>query len=161
MADFEDFLKQMLSRVAAFRDVSYQDLVSDFPGAGEQEQQWPPVTFTEALTIVSWHGADEPVFDEGSLDNPLVRGGLGGIWRDDPPWDEYVASWRDPGDHARLECLKAHLVANNIRRGGRWHQSQGIPQFSDGSYMYFSQRAWGDLMAAIWGGHYCHYAWED
>lgn len=110
---------------------------------------------TKTLTIVSWHGEE----DIPSLDDPKVWSCCGGIWRDDPPWELYIGEWSEAA-RPHLECLKAHIVENGIRNGGFWHQAEGIPQFSDGVYLFLSMRAWGDLMAAIWGGHYCHYAWE-
>lgn len=120
-----------------------------------------PVT----LTIVSWHSAEE--VDEHPLDDPQIRGWLGGYAPGgriaaSGPWDAYVDRITDDaGDRERLEALKAYIVENELRRGGWWHQREGIPKFSDGSMLYLSMRAWGDLMAAIWGGDYCLYAWED
>jgi hypothetical protein len=161
--DFMDFSRRLLDHIAGQLGIPHEELIKDFPVEHVPPQPVDPaqlaadaIAAAASLEIVSWHG-------EGDVgqDDPLVRGGVGGIDRHDPPWDEYLASWLDPADRARLTRLKAHLVEHGNKRGGWWHQREGIPRFSDGSYMFMSMRGWGDLQAAIWGGHYCHYAWED
>lgn len=115
---------------------------------------------TAELTIVEWVG-EETIPDEGFGDDALVRGWCGGVAGGYASWEAYLSDCPE-ADHPRLEVLRDHLVATDMRNGGLWHQREGIPKFSDGSVLFLSMRAWGDLMSAIWGGgDYCSYAWEQ
>jgi hypothetical protein len=55
---------------------------------------------------------------------------------------------KDGAEHFRV--LRKAIIEHGIRRGGDWHQEEGVPLFSDGTVAQFSYRAWGDLLAAIW-----------
>jgi len=118
-----------------------------------------------SIEIVGWHHEDE--FPDDFLEDPKFVGWSGGyapngVISPSGPWADYIERVADTEeDRQRLECLRAYIEANDVRNGGSWHQrGGGIPRFSDGTYIYLSQRAWGDLMAAIWGGTYCDFAWE-
>lgn len=79
-------------------------------------------------------------------------------------WQDYLDAWNEK-HHPYLEALREAIVEGNIRRGGFWHQEQGVPVFEDGTIGGFSMRAWGDLMAAVWSEEedkdYCYadFAW--
>ncbi len=51
------------------------------------------------------------------------------------------------------DALRRAVLERGLRRGGDWHQSapDGVPVFDDGAIGTFTYRAWGALMAAIWG----------
>lgn len=78
-------------------------------------------------------------------------GGFGGIV-DGWPWSRYEETFNEDGIEY-IRALRDYIIENNIKRGGDWHQNSesGVPLFSDGTVAIYSYRAWGDLMAAIWG----------
>lgn len=92
-----------------------------------------------SITVESWgHGGDRQE----------SCGGMGG-WVDGHDWPAYLDSVR-PEDRERYEAIRTAVIRDKIRYGGDWHQQEGEPLFSDGTYGSFSFRAWGDLLAAIW-----------
>lgn len=102
---------------------------------------------TEAVTVVGWLTEQEA---EGRKESV---GGMGGFFNRDEGdgmrWRHYLDIWDDEV-HPHVEAIRAAILEGRIRRGGNWHQSRGIPLFSDGTVAYFSFRAWGDLSAAVW-----------
>jgi hypothetical protein len=63
-------------------------------------------------------------------------------------WEDYVVNLTE-NEKAYAECLKKEILKLNIRVTGEDHQHIMIPLFSDNTFSFFSYRAWGDLMAAI------------
>jgi hypothetical protein len=67
-----------------------------------------------------------------------------------------------------LEALRLSILHLGLTEGGFWHQRDcGVPLFSDDTVGFFSMRAWGDLMAAIWNSElatksfsYVDFAWS-
>ena len=106
---------------------------------------------TDGVRVVAWttRESDHPVFAN-----------LTGGWFGFPNGDEVPRHrWRDYLDafveevHPRMEALRAEILRRNLKECGPWHQSEkeeGTPVFSDGTVMYFTFRAWGDLLAAVW-----------
>jgi len=47
--------------------------------------------------------------------------------------------------------FKNYLIINKVKICGDEHQSGFIPLFDDGVILLYSYRAWGALMAEIWG----------
>ena len=49
-------------------------------------------------------------------------------------------------------AVKSAVINDAVRINGNQHQNglNGIPVFSDGTYMLYSMRAWGALMAEVW-----------
>ncbi len=98
------------------------------------------------LTVVEWIDVDD------SDDKEEAVGGVGG-------WFNFKDSgqrWRDFLEFAKLEevayyeALRARVLQDGIRYGGDWHQTSGVPLFSDGKVAGLSFRAWGDFLAAVW-----------
>lgn len=99
-------------------------------------------------------------------------GGLGGFFNmhvGGQRWHDYISRW-PVISRPYIEALRAHIVANRIRRGGFWHQDSsvsGVPHFDDGTCFQASMRGWGDLLAAVWsqedGRDYCYtyFAWDE
>lgn len=79
---------------------------------------------------------------------------LGGWFPKGKRWEDYLSLQESVGDCSRpyFEALRQEIITRNIRRGGDWHQNseEGVPIFSDGTFVVFSYRAWGDLLAAVW-----------
>jgi hypothetical protein len=80
-------------------------------------------------------------------------GTLGGWFN----WRNHGQRWKDYIDCVKeeekpyAEAIRANVLENNLRFGGDFHQHQcGVPRFEDNTIGFFSYRAWGDLMAAIW-----------
>ena len=102
----------------------------------------------DKIEVIRWGSYDENL--------PESVGGLGG-WFNPPfgdnshTWQDFIDSWTPEGQEY-IWAIRASVVANQIRRGGDWHQNDpnGVPVFSDGTCGSFSWRAWGDLLAAIW-----------
>ncbi len=67
-------------------------------------------------------------------------------------WQEHL-SRTEPRLRPYHDALRHAVLARGLRRGGDWHQHgpDGVPVFDDGAIGTFSFRAWGALMAAIWG----------
>ena len=63
-------------------------------------------------------------------------------------WKDYIEVFDDMKPH--LEAIRKEIVKNNYKFGGYTHQLEMIPIFSDNTIGFFSYRAWGDLMSAIW-----------
>lgn len=65
--------------------------------------------------------------------------------------------------YAHEAALIAHLRKHNITHGGNWHQSVGVPVFSDGKVLMVSLRTWGGYIADAQGDTdpwaYCKWAW--
>lgn len=86
-----------------------------------------------------------------ALPPELDRGGMGG-WVNGHNFAQYLETLEIPLDDPHYRLLYSEIVARGLREGGDWHQcaDDGVPLFSDGTYITFSYRAWGDLLAAIW-----------
>jgi hypothetical protein len=94
---------------------------------------------------------------------PVDIGDWGGFETMDGTWAEHVARLQ-PRVVPYHEALRRAILARGLRRGGDWHQNarDGVPVFDDGAVGTFSFRAWGDLMAAIWGPEDgCIYGYMD
>ena len=92
------------------------------------------------LTVTDWIAWDDA---EGKPEAPI--GGFGGYFEDGMRWPDLHLA-RLP--HAL--ALRDAIIAQDIKRAGDWHQSEGVPLFSDGTVAMFSCRAWGDFLAAVW-----------
>lgn len=57
-------------------------------------------------------------------------------------------------DNNRHGKIVDYIKVNNVKLFGNEHQSIGIPLFNDGTYCMYTMRAWGGLMASMWGGDY-------
>lgn len=103
---------------------------------------------TTPITVARWTHWSSSTDNAGAK---VSCGGSGG-WVAGHVWAEYL---EDHGteEHPYLEALRAEIVRLGIKRGGDWHQREGVPVFSDGTVGHFSMRAWGDLCAAIWNTH--------
>lgn len=80
-------------------------------------------------------------------------GGCGGFFDRGMRWKDYLDRAFYAEDHARMEELRAAIVGRPVWRDGSWHQDQadaGMPVWDDGAVFWASQRAWGDLLAAVW-----------
>lgn len=78
-------------------------------------------------------------------------------------WQEHL-SRTEPRLRPYHDALRPAVLARGLRRGGDWHQraADGVPVFDDGAIATFSFRAWGALMAAIWGPEdRCSYSYMD
>ena len=76
-------------------------------------------------------------------------GGMGGWYEHGHRWCHFIEGMLPP-DLVYFEALRERVLTDNIRHGGDWHQSRGIPLFSDGTVALFTFRAWGDFLAAVW-----------
>ena len=97
----------------------------------------------EALAV-SWIDFSE------SLAVPAVLESIGG-WVSGEDWDRYITRF-DEAPRRHLETLRAAIVSGKLRHSGEEYRSdpKRAPIFSDGTTILFTERAWGDLMAAIW-----------
>jgi len=79
-------------------------------------------------------------------------------------WDKYITRF-DEAPRTHLEVLRAAIVAGKLRHTGEEYRESPklAPIFSDGTTILFTERAWGDLMAAIWNTEekVDKYAFED
>jgi hypothetical protein len=110
--------------------------------------------------VIGWARYDSCIHVEGSATD---LGGWGGWIEKGHRWHDYLANL-DDRKKPYFEALRRDIVARKIRESGLWHQceSEGVPVFDDGSVVCFSQRAWGDLMAAIWSTEEnCDYQYLD
>ena len=86
-------------------------------------------------------------------------------------WTHYNTNYKSYDSDARSQIDWANAeqaVVDEIRRnrykfGGNYHQYglYGCPVFDDHTVFMVSMRHWGSIMARVWGGDYCSYAWED
>jgi len=60
-------------------------------------------------------------------------------------------------EHEKL--LGEAIKAQGLKFTGETHQEKCCPVFDDGNTMLFSCRAWGEVMAGVWGGSYVDWAW--
>ncbi len=75
--------------------------------------------------------------------------GIGGWFDEGHRWKDYIEVFDDKVK-PYLEAIRKEIVKNNYKFGGYTHQLEMIPIFSDNTIGFFSYRAWGDLMSAIW-----------
>lgn len=86
-----------------------------------------------------------------------------------PTWQEYLDEIFDPCYWPWLEALRQDVVENR-RLITSMGDSDIVPTLSDGTVRlsaWFSNRGWGDFMAAMWNTHnadnrftYLDFAWE-
>ena len=94
------------------------------------------------MEVVDWSGG--PTGKESI-------GWLGGFFAHGMRWPDYLETMGLHGDALeRVEAIRRAVIRDDVRRGGDWHQTEGMPVFDDGTHAMFSMRAWGDLLAAIW-----------
>lgn len=98
--------------------------------------------------VIGWPSYDSCLRVEGT---EVDLGGWGGRIEKGHRWHDYIADIAAPF-RPYFEALRRDIVARKIRRSGWWHQSdpEGVPVLDDGCVVCLSQRAWGDLIAAIW-----------
>lgn len=105
------------------------------------------------VKVVGW-GTEKEMEDRN---DPV--GSMGGFFQDGMRWQDLKERFVDSA-HPYLEALRAEIIEKKLRFGGDGHQDDKYPLFDDGSTAFFSYRAWGDLMAAIWSEHeakdYCY-----
>jgi hypothetical protein len=82
-------------------------------------------------------------------------------------WSEYRQELF-PATIKYFEAVRHYLTKNNLRKGGFWHQNEGILIFNDGKVFSMTFRAWGAFAAAVWNTEekhrrYCYtdFAWDD
>lgn len=113
-----------------------------------------------ASTILSFRNILELRRERGPFKLPKIIG-----------WTHYNANYKlyDFDARSQIEWANAEqAVVDEIRRkrykfGGNYHQYglYGCPVFDDHTVFMVSMRHWGSIMARVWGGDYCSYAWED
>lgn len=118
------------------------------------------VIFYGASTILSFRNILELRRERGPFKLPKIIG-----------WTHYNANYKSYDFDARSQIEWANAeqaVVDEIRRkrykfGGNYHQYglYGCPVFDDHTVFMVSMRHWGSIMARVWGGDYCSYAWED
>lgn len=118
------------------------------------------VVFYGASTILSFRNILELRRERGPFKLPKIIG-----------WTHYNANYKSYDFDARSQIEWANAeqaVVDEIRRkrykfGGNYHQYglYGCPVFEDHTVFMVSMRHWGSIMARVWGGDYCSYAWED
>jgi hypothetical protein len=116
---------------------------------------------SKKLTVVDW----VPYGTEAEKEINAL-GGFFNFHEIGQRWKDYIDRY-DQDTAPYLECVREAIVKNNFKFSGHEHQynEDGCPVFSDGNSIQFSQRAWGDLMAAIWSEEenkdYCYvdFAW--
>lgn len=106
----------------------------------------------ENLKIVKWITESE-IGDKEA--NGL--GGMGGWFGFKQPntWKDYLDNFKEEA-HPMLEELKRSIIENGVRCTGEEMQDRGdkvVPLWSNGKVDTYTWRAWGDLMAAVWGDH--------
>lgn len=98
-------------------------------------------------------------------------GGLGGFFDRGMRWGDYLNRSFYAEDHPRMEELRAEILRLDLWCDGAWHQDDAgagdtMPVWIDGAVFAGSQRAWGDLLAAIWSTEldgdfwYGDFAWD-
>lgn len=86
-------------------------------------------------------------------------------------WTKYSPEYKEwyevHGNDESVESVEL-IVMNEIKKrkfkfGGNYHQygEFGCPVMSDGTIFLSSMRGWGGIMADVWGGDYCCYAWNN
>lgn len=80
-------------------------------------------------------------------------------------WSDKYRDWHDVhhcDDGARLAIMN-EIRRNKYKFGGTYHQQGefGCPVMEDGTVYIVTMRSWGSIMADVWGGDYCEYAWSD
>lgn len=81
-------------------------------------------------------------------------------------WEDAEAIASESGENASDEAFNAIVKCckeKQYKFGGQIHQSssyKGVPVLSDGCVFFATMRAWGEVMAAVWGGKYSQYAWS-
>ena len=118
------------------------------------------VIFYGASTILSFRNILELRRESGPFRTPKIIG-----------WTHYNMNYKpyDSGMRSQIDWANAEqAVVDEIRRkrykfGGNYHQYglYGCPVFEDHTVFMVSMRHWGSIMARVWGGDYCSYAWED
>lgn len=118
------------------------------------------VIFYGVSTILSFRNILELRRERGPFKLPKIIG-----------WTHYNANYKSYDFNARSQIEWANAeqaVVDEIRRkrykfGGNYHQYglYGCPVFDDHTVFMVSMRHWGSIMARVWGGDYCSYAWED
>ena len=83
-------------------------------------------------------------------------------------WNDSLARFEDDSDGAIQYANAEQAIINEIRRrkykfGGFYHQygDAGCPVMDNHTAFLASMRQWGDIMARVWGGDYCEYAWDN
>ena len=78
-------------------------------------------------------------------------------------WSNKYRDWETVhgGDHGAYVALINEIRKRKYKFGGTYHQQGefGCPVMEDKTVYLMTQRAWGDVMADVWGGDYCAYAW--
>lgn len=79
----------------------------------------------------------------------------------DSLYEEYNGTGSDWGDVR--QAVINEIRKNGYKFGGNYHQYGlfGCPVMNDGKVFMVSMREWGQMMADVWGGTYCDYAWQD
>lgn len=104
------------------------------------------------MKVAKWIGEDE------MQGRNVTIGGMGGWFgKNEEDWDA-GHRWKDYIKNMRPECVqyaeafRESVLERDIRYTGEEHQdaSDGVPLFEDGTVGFFTYRAWGDLMAAVW-----------
>lgn len=118
------------------------------------------LVFYGASTILSFRNIMELRRERGPFKLPKIIG-----------WTHYNANYKsyDSDMRSQIDWANAEqAVVDEIRRnrykfGGNYHQYglYGCPVFDDHTVFMVSMRHWGSIMARVWGGDYCSYAWED
>jgi len=76
-------------------------------------------------------------------------GGPGGYFCNGMRWKDFLGAEEYDG-RKYYKALREAILKNKYEFGGEKHQRDMAPLFNDGTVGFFSYRAWGDLMAAIW-----------
>ena len=115
----------------------------------------------EVIKFVPWEEHED--YEENMF------GGMGGWFDRGNRWQDYLDVWReDIWKYA--EALRRRVLKDKIRKGGFWHEEEGVPLFSDNTVATFSMRGWGDFMAAVyseednkdyWYGDFAWYTEEE
>lgn len=64
----------------------------------------------------------------------------------------------------RHEAVKSYIKEHGLMFYGEDHQTDsfcGVPLFNDGSVVTYTMRAWGAMMAEVWGGTYIDFYIKD
>lgn len=81
-------------------------------------------------------------------------------------YSEYCRDWFSEDSEGREQAELAvmnEIKSRGFKFGGNYHQNgeYGCPVMTGGAVFMVSMRHWGDIMATVWGGNYCLYAWCD
>lgn len=88
---------------------------------------------------------------------------LGGFFEEGMRWDDYIERFNEEKVE-RAEALREYILEHDVRLSGYEHQNsdEGTPMLDDGTIAWFSFRAWGDLMAAVWSSEdHKNYSYMD